>query len=171
MFTNHTDPTIYSIKLSPAHGPSTARATVISTNTSLFCLLKLRISSGKFDIDDIDAHLCTHLNYGFANMDNQTWKLVAYDPWSVWYKSPCWCESWCKGLTWPPPMRAVTETTATGTAIGGFKNPHPDFCIPLLSTFCSGSIIWSRGTRNWRPCFQLGAGTQGQECGRRWARC
>ena len=38
--------------------------------------------TGQFDIDDIDAHLCTHLNYGFANMDNQTWKLVAYDPWS-----------------------------------------------------------------------------------------
>lgn len=36
---------------------------------------------GKFDIDDIDAHVCTHLNYGFANMDNQTWNLVAYDPW------------------------------------------------------------------------------------------
>merc|ERR1712002_59800 len=36
---------------------------------------------GKFDIPDIDPHLCTHLNYGFANMDNTTWKLVAYDPW------------------------------------------------------------------------------------------
>jgi len=40
-----------------------------------------RTGYGQFDIDDIDAHLCTHLNYGFANMDNQTWKLVAYDPW------------------------------------------------------------------------------------------
>jgi len=36
---------------------------------------------GKFDIPDIDPNLCTHLNYGFANMNNQTWKLVAYDPW------------------------------------------------------------------------------------------
>jgi len=36
---------------------------------------------GSFDIPDIDPFLCTHLNYGFANMDNSTWKLVAYDPW------------------------------------------------------------------------------------------
>ena len=55
---------------------------IFSITTSLFCFLRRR-PSGKFDIDDIDAHLCTHLNYGFANMDNQTWKLVAYDPWSV----------------------------------------------------------------------------------------
>ena len=35
--------------------------------------------------------------------------------------------NWCKGLTWPPPMRAALETSATGTAIGG---SHPD---PFLS--------------------------------------
>merc|ERR550519_2387163 len=40
-----------------------------------------RHGNGKFDIPDIDPNLCTHLNYGFANMNNQTWKLVAYDPW------------------------------------------------------------------------------------------
>jgi len=36
---------------------------------------------GKFDIPDIDPHVCTHLNYGFANMNNMTWEIVAYDPW------------------------------------------------------------------------------------------
>jgi|ERR1711971_907889 len=40
-----------------------------------------RPGNGRFDIDDIDPNLCTHLNYGFANMDNQTWNIVAYDPW------------------------------------------------------------------------------------------
>jgi len=40
-----------------------------------------RTGNGKFDIDDIDPNLCTHLNYGFANMDNSTWSIVAYDPW------------------------------------------------------------------------------------------
>ena len=60
-----------------------------------------RTGYGKFDIDDIDPHMCTHLNYGlvtlfrgyvyafcvithdfsFANMNNQTWEIVAYDPW------------------------------------------------------------------------------------------
>jgi len=36
---------------------------------------------GSFDIDDIDPHLCTHICYAFANMNNQTWEAVAYDPW------------------------------------------------------------------------------------------
>jgi len=40
-----------------------------------------RNGSGKFDIPDIDPNICTHLNYGFANIDNQTWNIVAYDPW------------------------------------------------------------------------------------------
>merc|ERR1711970_449888 len=40
-----------------------------------------RPGKGKVDITDIDPHICTHLNYGFANMDNNTWNIVAYDPW------------------------------------------------------------------------------------------
>jgi len=40
-----------------------------------------RTGYGKFDIPDIDPHLCTHLNYGFANINNQTWEIRAYDPW------------------------------------------------------------------------------------------
>merc|ERR1712198_415805 len=36
---------------------------------------------GKFDIGDIDPHLCTHVFYAFANMNNHTWEAVAYDPW------------------------------------------------------------------------------------------
>merc|ERR1711872_369157 len=39
-----------------------------------------RPGNGKFDIPDIDPHVCTHLNYGFANMDNQTWNMMAADP-------------------------------------------------------------------------------------------
>lgn len=40
-----------------------------------------RPGSGRFDIDNIDPFLCTHINYAFANMDNSTWELVSYDPW------------------------------------------------------------------------------------------
>ena len=36
---------------------------------------------GQFEIEDIDASLCTHGYYGFAKVDNKTWELSAYDPW------------------------------------------------------------------------------------------
>jgi len=52
-----------------------------------------RPGDGKFDIDNIDPNLCTHLCYGFANMDNSTWKAVAYDP---WYDLAPWDEG-CDG--------------------------------------------------------------------------
>ena len=52
-----------------------------------------RIGFGQFDIDNIDPNLCTHLCYGFANMNNQTWEAVAYDP---WYDLAPWDEG-CDG--------------------------------------------------------------------------
>ena len=71
---------------------------------------------------------------------------------------------WSTGLTWPLLTRAVTETTATGTAIVGLKK------ISTLFLLFSGSIIWSRKTQSWRLCSQSEAGTRAQECGLRWAR-
>ena len=32
-----------------------------------------------FDVDDIDASLCTHGFYGFADLDNGTWEIAPYD--------------------------------------------------------------------------------------------
>merc|ERR1719309_557665 len=40
-----------------------------------------RPGDGKFDVDDIDPQLCTHIYYGFSNIDNQTWEMYPYDPW------------------------------------------------------------------------------------------
>merc|ERR1712168_1080184 len=45
-----------------------------------------------FDIEDIDPHVCTHLNYGFANMNNVTWEVVAYDPWFDLAPSDAGCD-------------------------------------------------------------------------------
>jgi chitinase len=52
-----------------------------------------RKDGGKFDIDDIDPFLCTHVFYAFANMDNHTWEAVSYDP---WYDLAPWDEG-CDG--------------------------------------------------------------------------
>lgn len=41
-----------------------------------------RPGDGKFDVEDIDPFLCTHLNYGFAGLDPDTNHIYALDPWN-----------------------------------------------------------------------------------------
>jgi len=36
---------------------------------------------GQFRVEDIDANLCTHGFYGFADLHNDTWTLKIWDPW------------------------------------------------------------------------------------------
>ena len=40
-----------------------------------------RPGAGKFDVEDIDPHLCTHLVYGFAALGTDH-KIRSYDPWN-----------------------------------------------------------------------------------------
>ena len=48
-----------------------------------------RTGYGKFDVDDVDTTLCTHGFYGFADLDNHTWEIYAYDPWYDLDASDC----------------------------------------------------------------------------------
>ena len=96
-----------------------------------------RTGYGKFDIDDIDPHMCTHLNYGlvtlfrgyvyafcvithdfsFANMNNQTWEIVAYDPWFDLSPNDVGCDRSWKGyrsLSWIVFSGITASMTATG---------------------------------------------------------
>ncbi|KAK8374967.1 hypothetical protein O3P69_011314 [Scylla paramamosain] len=41
-----------------------------------------RPNDGKFDVDDIDPFLCTHLIFGFAGLSNETWQIEVLDPWN-----------------------------------------------------------------------------------------
>ena len=43
----------------------------------LFC----RNVPAKFDVEDFDPFLCSHGFYGFADLDNATWTITAWDPW------------------------------------------------------------------------------------------
>ena len=42
---------------------------------------KFRPGYGQFRVEDIDANLCTHGFYGFADLHNDTWTLKIWDPW------------------------------------------------------------------------------------------
>lgn len=41
-----------------------------------------RPGNGKFDVEDIDPFICTHLSYGFAGLDPNTSHIYALDPWN-----------------------------------------------------------------------------------------
>jgi len=77
--TEPTEPT------TPTEPPTTTKNPYPPNDKRLVCYFGAwayyRPGGGKFDIKDIDPHLCTHVCYGFANMDNHTWEAVAYDPW------------------------------------------------------------------------------------------
>ena len=48
----------------------------------VYCLLSyFRTGYGTFRVEDIDASLCTHGFYGFADLDNSTWSVKIWDPW------------------------------------------------------------------------------------------
>ena len=38
-----------------------------------------RQGAGKFEPDDIDINLCTHIVYGFAVLDENTFQMIAHD--------------------------------------------------------------------------------------------
>ncbi|CAL4061012.1 unnamed protein product, partial [Meganyctiphanes norvegica] len=40
-----------------------------------------RTGTGKYEVDDIDLNLCTHLMYSFAVLDGTTYKMKAHDAW------------------------------------------------------------------------------------------
>merc|ERR1712002_226367 len=41
-----------------------------------------RPGNGKFDVEDIDPFLCTHVIFGFAGLSNHTWTIEVLDPWN-----------------------------------------------------------------------------------------
>ena len=45
------------------------------------CLFFSRPGYGQFRVEDLDASLCTHGYYGFADLHNDTWTLKIWDPW------------------------------------------------------------------------------------------
>ena len=82
-----------------------------------------RPGEGKFDVEDIDPWLCTHGFYGFADLDNITWTIYAYDPW--YDLAPGDCEpGYCNYDSY---RRFVN-----------LKSVNPNF-VPMLSI---GKIFW-----------------------------
>jgi chitinase len=43
---------------------------------------RYRPGIGAFDIDQIDPFLCTHLIFGFVELNNVTWEIAPHDPWN-----------------------------------------------------------------------------------------
>ena len=43
---------------------------------------KYRPGDGRFDVEDIDPHLCTHAAFGFAGLDKNTFEIKVLDPYN-----------------------------------------------------------------------------------------
>lgn len=44
-----------------------------------------RPGQGKFDVEDIDPFLCTHVLYAFAGLQESTGTIISLDPWNDLY--------------------------------------------------------------------------------------
>jgi len=80
-----------------------------------------RTGDGQFDVDDIDPTLCTHGFYGFADLNNVTWKMVPYDPWYDQAPGDPGCV--------PDPANCNYDSYRRFVAL---KEKNPDF-VPMLS--------------------------------------
>ena len=75
-----------------------------------------RWSTGKFDVEDIDPFLCTHLVFGFAGLDQNTHTIKSLDPYNDLY------EEWGRGAFQRfTGLKEINPGLKTLLAIGGWN--------------------------------------------------
>lgn len=75
-----------------------------------------RWSHGKFDVEDIDPFLCSHLVFGFAGLDEKSFKIKSLDPFNDLYSD------WGKGAFQRfTGLKAHNPHLKTLLAIGGWN--------------------------------------------------
>ena len=75
-----------------------------------------RWASGKFDVEDIDPFLCTHLVFGFAGLDPELYTIKALDPYNELEEN--WGKGAYKRFT---NLKNVNPNLVTLLAIGGWN--------------------------------------------------
>ena len=75
-----------------------------------------RWSSGHFDVEDIDPFLCTHLVFGFAGLDPNSYTIHALDPYNELEEN--WGKGAYKRFT---NLKNINPNLVTLLAIGGWN--------------------------------------------------
>ena len=75
-----------------------------------------RWASGHFDVEDIDPFLCTHLVFGFAGLDPDTYTIRALDPYNELEDN--WGRGAYKRFT---NLKSINPNLVTLLAIGGWN--------------------------------------------------
>ena len=75
-----------------------------------------RWASGRFDVEDIAPFLCTHLVFGFAGLDPQSYEIRALDPYNELEEN--WGKAAYKRFT---NLKNVNPNLVTLLAIGGWN--------------------------------------------------
>ena len=86
-----------------------------------------RWASGHFDVEDIDPFLCTHLVFGFAGLDPDSYTIQALDPYNELEDN--WGRGAYKRFT---NLKNINPNLVTLLAIGGWNegnNEKIHFCL------------------------------------------
>lgn len=98
-----------------------------------------RFGEGKFEIEDIDPHLCSIVYYGFADLSNTTWEVDILDPWFDLYPTDSDClrmhpddpERWCNygGYRNFTAMKSIRPQTKWMLSFGGWNAGSGDYSV------------------------------------------
>ncbi|CAL4236974.1 unnamed protein product, partial [Meganyctiphanes norvegica] len=99
-----------------------------------------RPGNGRFDVDDIDPQLCTHLVFGFAGLTNVTWEIEVLDTWNEL------CEDWGRcAFNRFTALKEQNPNLKTLIAVGGWSEGSVDYSVMAADpvkrkTFIDSSI-------------------------------
>ncbi|XP_063610181.1 chitinase-3-like protein 1 [Penaeus indicus] len=85
-----------------------------------------RPGDGKFDVEDIDPFLCTHVIFGFAGLSNHTWEIEVLDVWNELCPSDggnnCAYDRFVDLKQQNPELKAIL-------AVGGWNEGSEDYSV------------------------------------------
>ncbi|XP_047477009.1 chitinase-3-like protein 1 [Penaeus chinensis] len=103
-----------------------------------------RPGDGKFDVEDIDPFLCTHVIFGFAGLSNHTWEIEVLDPWNELCPDESDIGNNCAFNRFTD-LKKINPALKTILAVGGWNEGSEDYSVMAMDpekrkTFIESSI-------------------------------
>ncbi|ROT67642.1 chitinase 4 precursor [Penaeus vannamei] len=103
-----------------------------------------RPGDGKFDVEDIDPFLCTHVIFGFAGLSNHTWEIEVLDPWNELCPDESEGGNNCAYNRFTD-LKKINPNLKTILAVGGWNEGSEDYSNMVMDpekrkTFIESSV-------------------------------